>query len=182
MRFSKKSIFFTKTEKISPHNQALKFASIAGGYEPDKSLGLSQADSDCFAPYYRFVAQCRGRGHRRRVEGLLESRLVYSQAFLRFLPSHGLANFRKVLTFQLKLGWGAWTMGRKMIRLPDLVGTQMKIPNKPFSEVRVKLLNSGHHWFLENVSTIERCPLQRGSKYKSLTVAWDDWFLERCPL
>ena len=62
-------------------------------------------------------------------------------------------------------------MGRKMIRLPDLVGTQMKIPNKPFSEVRVKLLNSGHHWVLENVSTIERCPLQRGSKYKSLTVA-----------
>ena len=41
------------------------------------------------------------------------------------------------------------------------------------SQIRytVKPLNSEHHWFSENVSAIERCTLQRGSKYKSLTVA-----------
>ena len=35
----------------------------------------------------------------------------------------------------------------------------------------VKFLNSRHNWFSEKVSAIERCPLLRGLKYNSLTVA-----------
>ena len=52
----------------------------------------------------------------------------------------------------------------------------------------VKPFNSGHHWFSEKMSAIERCPLWRGSNHKVLTVAEDDWVLEKvsaieaCPL
>ena len=41
---------------------------------------------------------------------------------------------------------------------------------------------------LETVGSRKRCPLKRGSKCKGLTIAGDDWFLEkvsaieRCPL